>query len=214
MTQVAPSALTSTANTVAQGSSSHCECSVAWFCHTLLAASTFPTICARLAADKAVTLFVTCMTCLVWCVAVSQTFGGNALLFYWIMLGNSALAGTWMLHLAKFLWETVFERLIFHNQAEPARVRSLYQPAARNTYARHTLAMPAAHIALKWPQWAYTVLEQRARWHSSLKRPAWACRLRLDAASLEPVASPRACLGLRAGGAGAVRSRCDSQPVL
>ena len=83
------------------------------------------------------------------CVAVSQTFGGNALLFYWIMLGNSALAGTWMLHLAKFLWETVFERLIFHNQAEPARVSSMHPSTAHRTYARHTLAMPAAHIAFE-----------------------------------------------------------------
>ena len=85
----------------------------------------------------------------VLCAAVSQTFGGNALLFYWIMLGNSALAGTWMLHLAKFLWETVFERLIFHNQAEPARVKILHAPTAHRTHARHTLAMPAAHTALE-----------------------------------------------------------------
>ena len=85
------------------------------------------------------------------CVAVSQTFGGNALLFYWIMLGNSALAGTWMLHLAKFLWETVFERLIFHNQAEPARVSSMHQPphtkpmlATRSPRLRHTLPWSAS----------------------------------------------------------------------
>ena len=104
----------------------------------------------------------------VLCVAVSQTFGGNALLFYWIMLGNSALAGTWMLHLAKFLWETVFERLIFHNQAEPARVRSsaqthrtqkLCSPHARHACGTHRLGVPDQANTLK----------QTACWHSSLR---------------------------------------------
>lgn len=54
--------------------------------------------------------------------AVSQTFHAHALVWYAVLLGVAASAGAWILHLTKFLWDVVGERLVFTKDTYPVKV--------------------------------------------------------------------------------------------